>query len=66
VCRTIYEALDEETPLKSYNFGTATLERRRRAGERDLAAQLALLTSLDCNAAGLTIYRCARGTASPV
>jgi NTE family protein len=52
-----YEALIEETPLKSFDFSRRSLMRRWNAGMKDMEAQIALWRSLIVEAPGLSVHQ---------
>lgn len=51
-----YEALEEETPLKGYDFSARSLARRWQAGAADMAAQLAVWRGLRGDRPGLAVH----------
>jgi NTE family protein len=51
-----YEALQDETPLKAFDFSSHSLVRRWDAGMRDMQAQLAIWRALSHDTPGLTIH----------
>jgi len=51
-----YEALKDETALKAYDFGAATLARRTAQGEADMARQIVRWQTGVDGAPGLTIH----------
>ena len=55
-----YSAMKDETVLKGFDFGKATLARRKARGDADMDSQIALWRSLDGSGPGLTIHTFAR------
>ncbi len=51
-----YEALEEETPLKGFDFSTRSLARRWRAGHADMEAQIAVWRGLRGDRPGLAVH----------
>ena len=51
-----YEALEEETPLKGFDFSIRSLARRWDAGARDMRAQIAVWRAFSGEEPGLTIH----------
>ena len=51
-----YEALEEETPLKGFDFSTHSLKRRWAAGRRNMQATIEVWRALPGKAPGLTIH----------
>jgi hypothetical protein len=51
-----YQALDEETALKSYDFSSGALARCRAAGSADMAGAIARWRACGCDQPSLTVH----------